>query len=112
MRITFVDEPERDPEVDRADPAALRAVWDNQDVREEIFSFLDIPSLGVCAQVSTTLHAIVTHDNVWEPHLCLLQEKLFDRVDVHIGNAAIVPICERPLASTVFYVWVKEILQA
>jgi len=79
-----------------------------------VFCFLDIPTLGSCAQVSKDFRAAAMKDAVWESHLVLLFEKVFDRAfsiepNERQHQRAPVPISKRhPLKSTTFREWYTE----
>ena len=85
------------------------SVW----LSEHFFCFLDIPTLGKCAQVCKTFQEAVKNDDVWKGHLKLLLEKVFDgafciqpRYKGLVEEP--VPISQRELRSTNFRAWYKE----
>jgi len=79
-----------------------------------VFCFLDIPTLGSCAQVSKGFQTAAMKDAVWESHLVLLLEKVFDSAfsvepKERQYQRAPVPISKRrPLKSTAFRKWYME----
>ena len=78
-----------------------------------VFVFLDIPSLGRCAQVSKDFQAAVAEDVVWKHHLKLLLRKVFDNAffiePKERGRVPEpVPLSDRELKSTNFRAWYME----
>lgn len=78
-----------------------------------VLCFLDIPTLGSCAQVSKHFQAAVAEDSVWKRHLKLLLEKVFDRAfsiePKERGSVPEpVPLSRRELKSTNFLAWYTE----
>jgi hypothetical protein len=99
--------------------AARSKVWESSDIFGTIISYLDVPSLGMFAQVSKAFHDIAMMDKSWERNLTVLLEVIFDNAySIEEGyendtltekQQHIVPISKRlPLKSTDFLLWRKE----
>jgi hypothetical protein len=82
---------------------------------DKIVCYLDIPTLGKCAQVSKQMKAAATKDPAWEHHLKKLLRLVFDgafffepKERAHMRNQTPVLLSKRPLKSTNFRSWYME----
>jgi hypothetical protein len=87
----------------------------NLDLWDKIVCYLDIPTLGTCAQVSKEMKAAAAKDPAWEHHLKKLLRLVFDgafyfepKERARMREQTPVRLSKRPLKSTNFRSWYVE----